>query len=110
MLIHFQYDYICEITEKRKMGDLQKLKSLGGPLTTPDEVDVLVNDDDLSDEQKQDRLYIEVRYARDTTLSLPKVSPIFRLKNKYKKLFFEQTCTSEFLGCNYYINITSNQH
>ena len=41
---------------------------------------------DVSDEQKQDRLYTKVRYARDTTLSLPKVSPIFRLKNKYKKL------------------------
>ena len=76
-------------TEKRKNGDLQKLKAQGGPMTTPEEVDLLVNDDSLTDVEKLDRLYIEVRYARDTTLSLPKSSSIFRLKEKYKKLAVE---------------------
>ena len=51
-------------------------------MTTPEEVDLLVNDDRLTDGAKLDRLYIEVRYARDTTLSLPKSSSIFRLKEK----------------------------
>ena len=57
-------------------------------MTTPEEVDLLVNDDSLTDVEKLDRLYIEVRYARDTTLSLPKSSSIFRLKEKYFKLIF----------------------
>ena len=76
-------------TEKRKNGDLQKLKAQGGPMTTPEEVDLLLNDDSLTDVEKLDRLYIEARYARDTTFLLPKSSSIFRLKEKYKKLAVE---------------------
>ena len=58
------------------MADLQKLKSVVGPITTPDEVDEIVACLTLSSKQKQDRLYLEVRYARDSTLSLPKNSNI----------------------------------
>ena len=35
---------------------------------------------------KQKRLYLEVRYARDTSLSLPKTSDIFRLMKDHAKL------------------------
>ena len=73
-------------TERRNLKDLEKLKSYGGPVTSPDEVDRLVNDNNTSEEDKLNRLYIEVRYARDTTLSLPKSSGLFRLRDKYKKL------------------------
>jgi hypothetical protein len=76
-------------TEKRKMGDLEKLKSYGGPMTKPEEVDKFVDDDEISDAEKSARLYIEVRYARDTTLSLPRTSELFRLKEKYRKLSIE---------------------
>ena len=76
-------------TERRRNGDLQKLKCYGGPMTKPEEVDKLVEDVDTSEAEKLDRLYLEVRYARDTTLSLPKSSPLFRLKDKYKKLPLE---------------------
>jgi len=31
-------------TERRRNCDLQKLKSYGGPLTTPEEVDIVVED------------------------------------------------------------------
>ena len=41
---------------------------------------------EIPDKEKQDRLYTEVRYARDPTLSLPKKSELFRLKDKYKPL------------------------
>ena len=58
-------------------------------MATPDEVDLLVNDDSQTDAAKLDRLYLEIRYARDTTLSLPKSSSLFRLKEKYKKLALE---------------------
>ena len=40
----------------------------------------------LSEEEKQKRLYTEFRFARDSTLSLPKTSVIFRLKEKYRPL------------------------
>ena len=35
---------------------------------------------------KQKRLYLEVRYASDTSLSLPKTSDIFRLLKDHAKL------------------------
>ena len=71
--------------DTRKNLDLEKLKKFGGPFTNPEDVDLFVN----SNEQeviKETRLYLEVRYARDTCLSLPKSSPLFRLKEKYKNL------------------------
>ena len=34
----------------------------------------------LTDDEKLARIYIEVRYARDTTLSLPRGSDLFDLK------------------------------
>ena len=74
------------VSEKRKVKDLDKLKSYGGPFTKPEEVDEYVARKDKSEKEKQDRLYTEVRYARDTSLSLPKKSELFRLKEKYKSL------------------------
>ena len=67
-------------TDKRRMKDLQKLKIMGGPFIHPQEVDDFINDDTISSEDKDARLYIEVRYARDTTLSLPRSSALFRLR------------------------------
>ena len=58
----------------------------GGPVTSPEEVNRLVSDANLSEVEKQNRLFTEVRYARDTSLSLPKASPLFGLMYKYKKL------------------------
>ena len=39
-----------------------------------------------AEDAKVKRLYFEVRYARDTCLSLPKSSDIFWLKQNYKNL------------------------
>ena len=58
------------------------MKAYGGPETSPEEVDRLVNDANLSEVEKQNRLFTEVRYARDTSPSLPVISLIY----KYKKL------------------------
>ena len=77
-------------SEKRKVKDLDKLKNFSGPFTKPDEVDDYVSRMDITVKEKQDRLYTEVRYARDTTLSLPKKSELSRLKEKYKPLSVEK--------------------
>ena len=49
------------------MRDLQKLNAYGDPLTTVEEVDALVVYMELSPKK---RMYIQFRYARDTTHSL----------------------------------------
>ena len=60
------------------------MKLLGGPFVNCDEVDQYISDQSISDKVKQDRLYTEVQYARDTTLSLPRDSKLFSLKEKGK--------------------------
>jgi len=51
-----------------------------------EEVNQLMKNGNKSEEEKQKRLYTEIRYARDTALSIPKSSDIFRLLKNYKKL------------------------
>ena len=51
--------------ERRRNCDLQKCS---GPLMTPEEVDIVVEDADTSEAAKLDRLYLEVRYARYSIL------------------------------------------
>ena len=62
--------------DKRKNKDLEKFKCMGRPFTPSSQVDEYLKSDDSN---KVVRLYIEVRYARDTSVSMPKNSNIFRL-------------------------------
>ena len=80
----------CLATDKRRMKDLNKLKLEGGPFTKAEEVSEFVSRKDITNKIKQERLYTEVRYARDMSLSLPKNSELFRLKEKYKSLSIEK--------------------
>ena len=80
--------------EKRKLSDLDKLVSLGGPFTRAKQVDNYLKRKRPSNKDKQDRLYTEVRYARDTTLSLPRTSELFRLKEKYQTLPLQKLATN----------------
>ena len=90
--------------ERRKHKDLNSLKEFNGPFTASCEVDKFV-ESNLSYEQKIHRLYLEVRYARDTSLSLPKTSEIFRLMKSHKKLPIEKYVSNLKL---YLDNITTN--
>ena len=72
--------------DKRRNSDLSKLKYMGGPFVSAPEVDLYVAREDLTPKEKDTRLYLEVRYARDSYLSLWKSSDIFRLKRAYKNL------------------------
>lgn len=72
-------------TDRRRNSDLHKLKGMGGPFVTSGEVKQFV-DSGLSEEEKVARLYLEVRYARDSSVSFPKNSDIFRLKRNFRNL------------------------
>ena len=72
--------------DKRRIADLENLKRQGGPFTKSSQVDDFVDNADIDIKVKVERLYLEVRYARDTALSVPKTSDIFRLKKDYKNL------------------------
>ena len=79
--------------DKRKNLDLTKLKELGGPFTTADDVDKYMVTN-ISDREKVRCLYLEVRYQRDACVSLPKNSDIFRLKRQYQVLSPEEYSTN----------------
>ena len=67
--------------ENRKLIILEKLKSKGGPFTSEEQVQIYLADKEISEKEKATRMKCEVIYARDTCLSLPKTSPIFKIFN-----------------------------
>ena len=82
-----QEDLAEQKIDKRRNLDLLQLKRLGGLFTSSIEIQAFANESSrISEQDKVKRLYIEVRYARDTCSSLPKTSDIFRLKRSYKNL------------------------
>ena len=44
----------------------------------------------MGEDRKNKRLYVEIRHAKNSSLSLPKSSDIFRLKRKGKNLPSEE--------------------
>ena len=68
--------------DKRQNSDLSKLKDTGGPFVSKPEVDLYVAREDFTPKEK------------DTRLSLPKSSKIFRLKRAYKNLSVDEYSTN----------------
>ena len=59
---------------------VEKLKEMKGPLTNADEVDIFLNDTKVSNELKATRLKLEMKFARDSSRTLPKSDRIFRIQ------------------------------
>ena len=75
--------------EKKKLQDLEFLKAQTppGPFTSADEVEKYMKDEvDVDEAEKNERLYVEVRYAKMSTSNMKRSSAVFRLKKNYKKL------------------------
>ena len=72
--------------DMQRNGDLAKLTEQGGPFTKQEQVDDFLKRTDLDDTAKNKRLYMEVRFAKNSSLSYPKSSDIFRLKEKGRNL------------------------
>ena len=68
--------------EAVKLKDLDYLKACGGPFTTSEN---FMKDTEES-KQKNKRFYVEVRYAKNTCMSLKYSASVFRLKRAYKYL------------------------
>ena len=66
--------------DSAKIKDFDFLKTLGGPFTNKEEVDKYIKNSKFSDKEKNSRLYVEVRHARTTSLSLKETAKVFRLR------------------------------
>ena len=64
--------------DKKRNEDLDALKAMGVPFTTADAVDEYTAATDIDEGTKLVSTWW-FRYARDTSLSLPKISDLFRL-------------------------------
>ena len=70
--------YLLHI-ENRKLAILDRIKAQGCPFSSAEEIDncLLTTDDNLK--TKTNRMRDEVTYARDTSSSLPRNSPVFSI-------------------------------
>lgn len=76
--------------DQNRNKDLEFLKKLGGPLTSVESLDELVQTSDLLEQEKQMRLYVEVRFAKHTCLTMKRDDEIFRLLRNHKKLSVDE--------------------
>ncbi|CAL4059934.1 unnamed protein product, partial [Meganyctiphanes norvegica] len=85
--------------ESMKYNDLEYLKTFGGPFTTPEEVDNFMESCSESKE-KNKRLYIEVRYAKNSCVSLKHSASVFALRRNCKNLASDKYASNlkEYLG------------
>ena len=65
--------------KRKRLEMLEKLKEMKGPLTNADEFEIFLNDTKVSDELKEKRLKLEMKFARDSSTTLPKSDRIFRI-------------------------------
>lgn len=69
--------------ENRKLNILERLKIVGGPFTSAEQIDEYLSKSETAADQKQrvkiKRMRDEVTYARDTSLSLPRANVVFKI-------------------------------
>ena len=66
--------------EKKRLDKLEALKQAGGPFTDASEVEKFLADVEISPEVKKQRMKMEVQFARDSSTTLPKVDPLFKIQ------------------------------
>ena len=62
------------------------MKTIEEPFTKPEKIDSYLEKLDIAHADKLKQLYVEIRYARDTSFSIPKSYDFFRSKKDYKNL------------------------
>ena len=74
-------------TDAQKYSILEQLKNytLPGPFTCPEDIQTFLASD-VSNDEKNKRLFLEVKYARLTSMSLKPTAAVFRLMRNHKKL------------------------
>ena len=76
--------------DKQRNADLATLTEVACPFTKPEQVAMFKESSEMEEDRKNKRLYVEIRHAKNSSLSLPKSSDIFRLKRKGKNLPSEE--------------------
>ena len=73
-------------SDQRRVKDLQYFQDFDGPFSHVEDVDRFLANDKIAAETQRKVLYQQIRFDRDTCLSLPKSSEIFRFMKKHQCL------------------------
>ena len=65
--------------EGKRLLLLDELKKIGGPFTSPKEIEEFMMNNEITEDDKRKRMKNEMKFARDSSTSLPKSDPIFRV-------------------------------
>ena len=66
--------------ERKRLLKLDLLKKSGGPFTNAEEVLEYLDDMSIPEKIKQQRMKSEIQFARDSSTTLPKVDPLFKVQ------------------------------
>ena len=87
------------VMERKRLDKLDKLKKLGGPFTDADEVMVYVGDPEITEKEKKVRMKMELQFARDSSTTLPKADPLFRVACSLIRSPSTTVCSITVLTC-----------
>ena len=71
--------------EGRLLCQLDYLKKSGGSVTSCEEVEYFLEREDISEKDKKKRMKTEIQYARDSSISLPRSNPVFKIRKRVAK-------------------------
>ena len=71
--------------EGRLLCQLDYLKKSGGPFTSCEEIENFLERENVSEKDKKKRMKTEIQYARDSSISLPRSNPVFKIRKRVAK-------------------------
>ena len=71
---------IAQRKEKKRLNMLECLKYQGGPFTNAEQVKEYLEKQDIDEKSKKDRMKKEIQFARESSTTLPKTDPLFKIQ------------------------------
>ena len=71
---------IGQIKERKRLDMMEALKINGGPFTDAGSVQNYLESVEVGDKEKQSRLKLELRFARESSTTLPQADQVFRIQ------------------------------
>ena len=71
---------VAQTKERKRLDILDELKESGGPFTTAEEVQEFLEREGITEKDKQKRMKKEMRFARESSTTLPSSDPLFKIQ------------------------------
>ena len=71
---------VAQTKERKRLDILDELKEAGGPFTSAEEVEEFLEREDTNEKEKQKRMKKEMRFARESSTTLPSTDPLFKIQ------------------------------